>query len=139
MFFVCEKSLRRLISFDFFSHYNVGNRYIGQGEFTKAVEHFMQAAMGGSSLGMYNLGVANLKGAAGLPVNITESRKWFERCGTGDGAYALATTFAAGSVERKRWYDIAKQRGSTDAATMLVQEYGRDQVPVPGERDKLEM
>ena len=96
-------------------HYNLGNQYIDQGEITKAVEQFYKGAIGGSSLSMYNIGVANLKGAAGLNVNVTEARKWFERCGSGEGAYAIATTYSVNSVERMHWLMIAIQRGSKDA------------------------
>ena len=59
----------------------------------EAVLLFARAAGEGSTLAMFNLGVAYLKGAAGLPKSLKEARKWFERCGTPEALHALATTY----------------------------------------------
>jgi hypothetical protein len=61
--------------------YNLGNRYIQKGMIGEAVESFLSGAERGSTLAMFNVGVANLKGAGGLSKNIIEARRWFERCG----------------------------------------------------------
>ena len=54
---------------------------------------FARAAGEGSTLAMFNLGVAFLKGAGGLPQSAEESRRWFEKCGTPDALHALAKTY----------------------------------------------
>ena len=58
----------------------------------EAVIMFARAAGEGSTLAMFNLGVAFLKGAGGLQKSVDEARRWFEKCGTPDALHALAKT-----------------------------------------------
>ena len=102
--------------------YNLGNRYIQQGMIEKAVASFVSGAERGSTLAMFNVGVANLKGAGGLNKNVTEARRWFERCGSVDANYALATTYLIGSKERYVNLVRAKRKGHADAAMLLERE-----------------
>lgn len=94
----------------------------------EAVLMFARAAGEGSTLAMFNLGVAYLKGAAGLPQSAEESRRWFEKCGTPDALHALAKTYwdafqDAGGVDADHAYVRALRRaaewGSEEAHTDL--------------------
>ena len=104
------------------SMYNLANIYISESQFTKAVHLFHRAASLGNALAMFNVGVANLKGAAGLDMNVLEARKWFVRCGTGDGDYAVSTTYEKGTMERRDWLERASMKGHAGAIEVLKKE-----------------
>ena len=104
------------------SMYNLANIYISESQFTKAVHLFHRAASLGNALAMFNVGVANLKGAAGLDMNVLEARKWFVRCGTGDGDYAVSTTYEKGTMERRDWLKRASMKGHAGAIEVLKKE-----------------